>query len=276
MKVEKIWAMYFSPTGNSKKVCKGLGETLAKCLNAPLEYVDITQKAARKKPYIFNQNELLILTFPVYAGRLPNKIAPYITDMLQGDKTKLITCVTYGNRNFDDALSEMNYECGQNGFITIGGAAVPSQHAFSHKLAFRRPTDDDLEQIKDYAKMLADKIEAATCQDELKIREIPGNMPPGPYYKPLQLDGEPANFLKAKPKTYDTLCDGCGECYRVCPMDAISIDDFRVVTGTCIKCQACIKNCHNCAKYFDDPQFLSHVEMLEENYSDVDRDILFL
>lgn len=276
MKIEKIWAMYFSPTGNSKKISKGLGEALSESLNAPLEYIDITSPAARRKPCIFKRNELLIITFPVYAGRLPNKIAPYITDMIQGDMTKLIATVSYGNRNYDDALSEMVYECGQKGFITIGGAAVPSQHAFSHKLAFRRPNDDDMNQLVAYAKKLADEIENADDSDEIKAKEIPGNMPPGPYYKPLQVNGEPAIFLKAKPKTYYTLCDGCGECYRVCPMNAISIDDFRVVTGTCIKCQACIKNCHNCAKYFDDPQFLSHVEMLENTYAGEVKEIEFI
>ena len=39
------------------------------------------------------------------------------------------------------------------------------------------------------------------------------------------------------------------------------------VTGICIKCQACIKKCPTHAKYFDDPAFLSHVAMLEQNYT---------
>ena len=39
------------------------------------------------------------------------------------------------------------------------------------------------------------------------------------------------------------------------------------MTGICIKCQACIKKCPKKAKYFDDPAFLSHVAMLEQNYT---------
>ena len=39
------------------------------------------------------------------------------------------------------------------------------------------------------------------------------------------------------------------------------------VNGICIKCQACIKKCPKDAKYFDDAAFLSHVAMLEQNYT---------
>ena len=38
-------------------------------------------------------------------------------------------------------------------------------------------------------------------------------------------------------------------------------------TGICIKCQACIKICPAGAKYFDNEAFLSHVAMLEQNYT---------
>ena len=37
--------------------------------------------------------------------------------------------------------------------------------------------------------------------------------------------------------------------------------------GLCIKCHACMKICPTGAKYLDDPAFLSHVAMLEQNYT---------
>ena len=49
--------------------------------------------------------------------------------------------------------------------------------------------------------------------------------------------------------------------------DNKKIIDFSAITGICIKCQACIRSCPEGAKYFDDPAFLSHVAMLEENYT---------
>ena len=58
-----------------------------------------------------------------------------------------------------------------------------------------------------------------------------------------------------------------GLCAGVCPLGSISREDFRTVTGVCIKCQACVKVCPLHAKYFDDPVMLSHTRMLEEHYA---------
>ena len=84
----------------------------------------------------------------------------------------------------------------------------------------------------------------------------------GEYYKPLKEDGTPARFLKAKPKTHLDHCYFCRLCVRSCPMGAID-DDCVTVSGVCIKCHACVRSCPEKAKYFDDPDFLSHVRMLE-------------
>ena len=37
--------------------------------------------------------------------------------------------------------------------------------------------------------------------------------------------------------------------------------------GLCVKCQACVRKCTRRAKYFEDGDFLSHVAMLEQNYT---------
>ena len=62
-------------------------------------------------------------------------------------------------------------------------------------------------------------------------------------------------------------CVDCGLCAAVCPMGSISAEDPSQVNGICIKCQACVKKCPTGAKYFDDAAFLSHVAMLEQNFT---------
>ena len=80
----------------------------------------------------------------------------------------------------------------------------------------------------------------------------------------MKEDGTPARFLKAKPVTDMETCDGCGRCTAVCPMGSIDRTDPGLVSGICIKCQACILHCPRHAKYFTDEDFLSHVRMLEK------------
>ena len=69
------------------------------------------------------------------------------------------------------------------------------------------------------------------------------------------------------PKTDPDKCSKCGLCATVCPVGSIPADAPDTCTGICIKCHACIKVCPTGAKYLDDPAFLSHVAMLEQNYT---------
>jgi ferredoxin len=84
---------------------------------------------------------------------------------------------------------------------------------------------------------------------------------------PKGTDGEPAKFLKAKPVTDQEKCTACGICAKACPMGSIDPEEKFEATGICIKCQACIKKCPAGAKSFDDAAFLSHRQMLMENFA---------
>ena len=44
----------------------------------------------------------------------------------------------------------------------------------------------------------------------------------GLIIRPLEADGTPANFLKAKPKVHNEICTRCKICAEVCPMGSIS------------------------------------------------------
>ncbi|WP_278909212.1 DUF362 domain-containing protein [Faecalicoccus pleomorphus] len=103
---------------------------------------------------------------------------------------------------------------------------------------------------------------------------IPGD-PNAPYYIPKGIDGKPVNFLKAKPVTDTKLCNQCGLCAISCPMQSIDLQDPSQVPGICIKCQHCIQICPEHAKYFNDPDFLSHVQMLETNYTQLKKNQFF-
>lgn len=259
---ERVVVLYFSPTGNAKKVAVEAGTIISRALELPLEQMSFTLPRQREKDFIFGEADIVICTTPVYAGRLPNKILPFIQEKIKGNGALAITINVFGNRNYDNAPIEFYNEMKKNGFDVVAVAAVPTEHVFLEEIGQGRPNSQDMFNVQDFAQRVGKKILSGNYSSDL---EIPGAYP-APYYTPLGVDNQPVQFLKAKPQTHLELCDSCGACARRCPMEAISFEDTSQVPGICIKCQACVKVCHTKAKYFTDENFLSHVQMLANNY----------
>ena len=266
MAIKRIWGCYFSPVGNTKKIVEGIAKACAEHLNVEVKWLNFTTPALRKdKFYEFPETDLVIFGMPTYAGRLPNKALPFIKELFKGNKTLAIPVVTFGNRNFDSSLTELNQELQEIGFHCLAGGAFVCQHSFSNKLASGRPNVEDEALIVAFVERI---VEIINCEANYSQLVIEGREEVQAYYTPLGIDGNPTNFLKAKPQTNMESCHKCGLCAAVCPMGAIDFKDTSLVPGICIKCQACVRKCPKGAKYFDDAQFLSHVKMLESNYCD--------
>ena len=262
MKLARVQCIYFSPCGSVRAYALAVAEAAAAAAALPLTVCDLTLPAGREQAPVFTPDTLTVAAFPVYAGRLPNRLLPQLQRLFAQGGGTAAALVVYGNRSEGDALKELELLLTEGGCRVVAGAALVAQHAFAPTLAPGRPDADDLAAARAFgAKLpaLAERGAAAT---------LPGNDPVGPYYKPLGLDGQPAVFLKAKPVTDPTLCDGCGLCARVCPEGAVDFADPTAVPGVCIKCQACIKACPKGAKSLQDAAFLSHKAALERDYTD--------
>ena len=271
MEIRRVVAAYFSPTGNTEKIAKAMAQAAAEAAGSDglqLETLDFTRPEVRAGKYEFAEDDLLIIGLPVYAGRLPNKILPFVQENLKGNGTMSLPFVCFGNRAFDDGIAELVYEQKNTGFRPAAAAAFATQHAFATELAHGRPNAADTEEAKAIALSAWESIRRSGSSSDFGELTVDGNTPPGPYYRPKRMDGEPAVFLKAKPLTDTDKCVSCGTCAEVCSMGSIDPDDVTSVPGICIKCQACVVHCPKGAKYFDDPDFLSHREMLEANFTE--------
>lgn len=261
MNLKKIHVLYFSPTGGTEKIARFVAGELAKNLGLESEWIDFTKPENRQTEYRFGAEDLLVMASPVYAGRLPNKLMPEYKAKIFGDRTPAVALCVFGNRSQDEALRELVLLLEENGFQMAAAAAFAGRHAFSDQVGSGRPDEADLAQMAEFAAKAAEKLEGeALPLLEMDRSEI------GPYYTPLKEDGSPAKFLKAKPLTRWELCSHCGACARACPMGSIDKETMEA-TGLCVKCQACVRRCTRKAKYFEDADFLSHVAMLEQNYT---------
>jgi NAD-dependent dihydropyrimidine dehydrogenase PreA subunit/flavodoxin len=274
MKIDKVWAVYFSPVGNTEKIVVSLAKAIGEKLNLPVEKLDYTLPASREGVNFFSKTDLVIWGTPVYAGRIPNKLLPYLQNHFIGNDALDVPIAVFGNRSFDDALIELRNTLEDNGFHTIAGAGLVAQHAFSTVLGVGRPDQADMEKIEDFSKKIVEKI--GILKTSSQPIEVKGNNPPEVYYTPKGLDGNPTVFLKAKPKTDMEKCNHCGVCISRCPMGSINKEDPSDIIGICIKCHACVKRCAQNAKYFDDEQFISHKLMLERDFTHRAEPVFFI
>ena len=111
---ERVVVLYFSPTGNAKKVAVEAGTIISRALELPLEQMSFTLPRQREKDFIFGEADIVICTTPVYAGRLPNKILPFIQEKIKGNGALAITINVFGNRNYDNAPIEFYNEMKKN------------------------------------------------------------------------------------------------------------------------------------------------------------------
>lgn len=263
MQINRVWAVYWSATGTTKRVVMQIAEQAAQTLDVPLVEYDFTLPAARQDVLSFSADDLVIFGTPTYAGRVPNVLLKYLATV-QGNGAAAVPVVLFGNRAFDDSLIELRDILADNGFVPFAAAAFVGEHSFSTTLAAGRPDADDLALATEFAAQVAARVR--TVDADTPPIAVPGRArEERTYYQPRDRAGNPVDIRKVKPKTSEA-CDDCGLCAQVCPMGSINPENVREFTGICIKCGACVKKCPKGAKYYDDPGYLYHKTELEEGY----------
>ena len=262
----KVKIFYFSPTGSTRQAAQHLGDLLGELLGTGVEYRSYTLPREREVLPQVEAGDVVVWATPVYAGRIPNKTLDYVRRALHADGNRAVALVTFGNRAYDNALAELVGLMEEGGMKPIGAAAMVTRHAFSDTLGAGRPNEDDLAALDRFATEVCEKLSADNAQ--LSPLAVPGEAHPERYYTPLNTNNAPAGFLKAKPSCNSELCTRCGECREVCPMGSIGEHEGRpTFDGICIKCQACRRHCPSGAIAFANPEYLSHVAMIERTFA---------
>ncbi len=261
MNEQSISCVCFSPTGSTRRIA----ETIAQGLHSSrTKVIDVTRPAQRTGADTSFNGKCVILATPVYYGRVPEEAAAFLTS-LKGEKACAILVVVYGNRAYEDALKELYDIAMERNFIPIAGAAFIAEHSYStavRPIAQGRPDENDLMKARSFGAEVLRKLRAFATGKEIPQLSVPGNTP---YIEPMNLNmlREARQHLQFTPETDSRLCNGCGQCAEVCPTEAISYEDTRIIDRwKCLICFACINYCQTEAKQMKDPHFNSAIEEL--------------
>jgi ferredoxin/flavodoxin len=263
----KAAIIVFSPTGNTLKVAEML-EKKFKENGIQVQILDITRngKLFHGKRYerFLNENvkkhDVLLVGAPVYAHHMHYNMIDIIKSLPKVNERwgKLaIPFVTYGGISSGLALFEAAKILKKTGRIVVSGMKINSFHVMSRILSTEQNTGMPGEEAIPLIQELANRItgmSADTFKDitkQLDYQNIKNRIKSTLIFREKFWQ----NHFYPKVKYNEALCNGCGACVSVCPIQRLELKDRRIVAGknglACIHCTQCVYACPAGALDFD-------------------------
>jgi ferredoxin/flavodoxin len=193
----------------------------------------------------FAAGDCLWIGSPVYAYHALPGVMDFISGLPLDKRAFAVPFVTWGAVSSGLALSEMASQLNDKGYSVAGAAKIAAVHSMmwqiENPLGKDRPDSMDDVLIRDLVK----KVYAKITIDEFVPYPIEDlNYQPGPAQKAMQeMSLEKARSMFPKIEADKDLCSQCGECEKVCPVQAISCSPYPQIGDKCIFCFNCVRLC---------------------------------
>ncbi len=220
--------IHFSPTGGTKKVADILVSTMFE------EYTEI-DLCREIEALTLDEKDVCVISVPSYGGRVPATAIERLQKISAQGTKAVLNCV-YGNREWEDTLTELQDTLERLGFVCVAAVAAVAEHSIFRQFATGRPNAEDAVELVGFAKEIGHKL----SRDEHEPLSLPGNHAVYKVYKGSSL----------KPEG-DEKCISCGLCARSCPVSAIDLENPSATDKEkCISCMRCISLCPTHARDF--------------------------
>ncbi len=250
----RLYNIYFSPTGGTKKVA----DILSNAWNTQVKNIDILNPLIMD--ISLNADDICIVSVPSFGGRVP-KSALERFKKISANGAKAVLVSVFGNRAIDDTLVELYDFLTANGFSCAAGIEAIAEHSLARQYATGRPDKSDEDVLTDFVCKIKEHIENG-CHSETKL---PGNHEYKDYSKIL-----------LKPLA-NSNCDSCGLCASECPVNAIPKENPTLLDAdVCISCMHCITICPNNGRGVDSSIAAAVGEKLKKVCSDRKENKLYL
>lgn len=229
--VPSVSARRARPARVLRSIAAGIGA-------ARVQEDSLDRPAWREAGVQVGDDELLLVGMPVYAGRVPGLFHGGLPVRGTGDA---VCVVSYGNRAYEDALSELVGLTRRAGFRVVAAGAFVTEHSLNGGSPPGVPTRP----IRPLWRRSADRS--------------PPNCATGPHarFRSGSRDTsltKPTLRFRWSRSSIRERCERCGRCALVCPVQTIDPGNYRVTDPSrCIACFACVRYCRAGARSLAEP-----------------------
>ena len=134
--------------------------------------IDLMNRNTDFSKYVFQEEDISFVAVPSYGGRIPAPAAERLKQ-LEGNGSRAVLLVVYGNRAYDDTLLELSDILTADGFVCRGACTAVAEHSILRQFAAGRPDAMDETELKVFSEQLKHALEHET-DGEL---DLPGKRP---------------------------------------------------------------------------------------------------
>lgn len=237
-----VTLIYFSQTGNTRRVAETLAEAMRDAGNA-VRLVSL-RKATAQDAFA---GDLLGVGTPCFSSQAPTPIKMFLQSLPALERKRAFVFATSGGAP-GRVLYDLTRLLQNKGAEVVGGFLTRGEvyHA-APCLRGRmpnRPDAEDLAQARRFATALSKHVSAG-CPGPLAESRPDAFRPGGGYYDlvaAISTDGFLRRMLP-EPKANPARCNGCQWCVAACPMHNITLQPTPHLGDDCIRCYRCLTGC---------------------------------
>lgn len=238
----KVNIVYFSQTGNTRKVAKAMATVFSdNGHDTRMVGFPEIQKTG------FADTELIGVGAPCFESQAPSHVREFLWDLpdLSGKKAFVFTTSGGGPGK---VLYDLAKPLMKNGAEVIGGFLCRGTCYYPVPCLVgrfpERPDARDLEKAKEFAGAVLKHLSSGACGPMPESRPDALKHGLGFYHIIGAMMNDPlVRFLMPKPKADADKCTECGWCAAECPTNSLQLAPKPKILKTCFRCYRCITGC---------------------------------